>query len=156
MNSVRHQASLQFVSGELFNRGFTGNIPAKDVADADLLCYHKQEGKQLKLIVKTYRLGDRSCHVGVRSERYLGDDHFWILAGIPLMGDPITPEYFIIPNKIMAENAKSHHQLWLDTPGVKGQKHRDTSVRVVLLPPSDSPFYWDLEPYRDRWDLLQL
>ena len=54
----------------------------------------------------------------------------------------------------MAHNISTAHQLWLKTPGVKGQKHKDSKMRVVLMPPYKSSNKWDVSKYSNRWDLI--
>jgi hypothetical protein len=55
----------------------------------------------------------------------------------------------------MSLNTKSSHQLWLDTPGQKGQPHKDTDVRMVMIPPNKSPYGWDISWYLNRWSLIE-
>jgi hypothetical protein len=76
---------------------------------------------------------------------------------------PIT---FILPSTVVAAALKEAHQLWLDTPGQKGQAHNDNKMRRLL------PDYlkgrkleadvmrrlgagW-MEQYREQWDILHL
>ena len=49
---------------------------------------------------------------------------------------------------------KTYRQ-WLETPGKKGQPHKDNPVRTVALPPRRSFSGWDISPYRNRWDLIE-
>ena len=55
----------------------------------------------------------------------------------------------------MAKNIREGQQIWLKTLGKKGQEHKDSKVRVVYLPPQKSITGWDVNEYRDRWDLLE-
>ena len=64
-------------------------------------------------------------------------------------------EYYIIPSCDMAKNVAEAHELWLSTPGRKGEAHKDNKVRTVHLPPYKSFSDWDISPYRDRWDLIE-
>jgi hypothetical protein len=45
----------------------------------------------------------------------------------------------------LAEPAKKGHRKWLETPGKKGQQHRDTPMRNFLDPDDE---------FLERWDLL--
>ncbi len=145
---------MNLVSTELSQRGYEVKINPKDIPDADILCFNKERTQFAKLIVKTFKPGDKSCVVGVRSEKYYANDYFWVLAGVPMPGIEEEPEYYIIPNNVMVENAQKYHRLWVETPGKHGQPHKDTVVRVVLLPPSTSPFYWDVEKYLGKWEFI--
>ena len=55
----------------------------------------------------------------------------------------------------MAYNVSLIHNLWLQTPGKKGQAHKDSKVRTVYLPPHKSENGWDISKYRNRWDLIE-
>jgi hypothetical protein len=55
----------------------------------------------------------------------------------------------------MAKNVSEAHELWLSTPGKKGQAHKDNTVRTVHLPPRKSISGWDISSFRDRWDLIE-
>jgi hypothetical protein len=55
----------------------------------------------------------------------------------------------------MASNVKKAHQLWLNTPGKNLAVHNDNKVRTVHLPPYKSFSGWDIEEYRNRWDLIE-
>ncbi len=92
----------------------------------------------------------------MKSEKEFGPNFFWVLGGIPKPNTNPRFEYFIIPSSVMAKNVVKAHQLWLRSPGVKGQKHKDNTVRIVYLPPYKSGYSdFDLSKYRDRWDLIE-
>ena len=55
----------------------------------------------------------------------------------------------------MAENSIKAYNLWINTPGKKGQAHNDSKIRIVNLPPSKSITGWDISEYRNRWDLIE-
>jgi hypothetical protein len=78
-----------------------------------------------------------------------------VLGGIPTPESKRPFEYYIIPSDVMAKNVSEAHELWLSTPGKRGQPHTDNTVRIVPLPPRKSPTDWDISPYRDRWDLIE-
>jgi hypothetical protein len=48
---------------------------------------------------------------------------------------------------VVADRTKKGHRTWLETPGKKGQKHRDTPMRNFLDPEDE---------FLERWDLLGL
>jgi hypothetical protein len=92
----------------------------------------------------------------MKSEKEFGPNFFWVLGGIPKPNTNANFEYYIIPSSVMAKNVVEAHQLWLKSPGVKGQKHKDNTVRTVYLPPYKSAYSdFDLSKYRDRWDLIE-
>ena len=91
----------------------------------------------------------------MKAHRDFGPSFFWILAGIPLPDSNLPLAYYIIPSKEMAANVAKAHDLWLKTPGAKGQAHKDSKVRTVHLPPNRSFSGWDISDYLNRWDLLE-
>jgi hypothetical protein len=58
-----------------------------------------------------------------------------------------APKYHIVPRADVAKYVSEDHEKWLNTPGRKGQAHKDNSIRNFA----------DLdEKYLDRWELLGL
>jgi len=157
MNSKKNSRrikSLSAVVNELTLRGFIAIPQGRKTPNTDIIVYNPQKTKSLNLIVRTYNPEKPSCIVGPKAAHYFGENFFWILAGIPLSDSSNNPEYYIIPNRVMAENEPKYHRLWLDTPGRSGHIHKDTNMRVVLLVPNNSPFYWDVSPYFNNWNLI--
>jgi len=91
----------------------------------------------------------------MKAMKNVGPSFFWVLGGIPLPKSDRPFEYYVIPSKAMADNVSKAHELWLSTPGKKGQSHKDNTVRTVHLPPHKSFSGWDISSYRDRWDLIE-
>ena len=81
---------------------------------------------------------------------------FWVLGGIPKPNTNASFEYYIIPASVMAKNVVEAHQLWLKSPGVKDQDHKENTVRTVYLPPHKSSYSsLNINKYRDRWNLIE-
>lgn len=150
----RHQKSLSAVVNELTRRGLIAIPQGRETPNTDIICYNPQKTKSVSLKVRTYNPEKSSCIVGPKAAEFFGDNFFWVLAGVPLRDSSEHLEYYIIPNKVMAENEPKFHRKWLETPGRSGRAHRDTQLRVVLLAPKDSPYYWDVLPYFDNWELI--
>ncbi len=91
----------------------------------------------------------------MKAMKIVGATFFWVLEGIPLPGSDKPFEYYVIPSEVMAKHVAEAHELWLSTPGKKGQAHKDNTVRTVHLPPYKSLSAWDISSYRDRWDLIE-
>jgi hypothetical protein len=70
-----------------------------------------------------------------------------------------APMCFIVPSAIVAEVIRQSHQLWLSTPGQRGQQRKDGELRRFLPDydrvklPIGRGAGW-LEQYRERWQLL--
>ena len=55
------------------------------------------------------------------------------------------PECHIVPSKILAETIAKEYQIWLHTPGKKGQQHNDTDIRN---------FYDKEDRFLNKWEYL--
>ncbi len=153
--SSRGNASQFFVAGELCRRGYSAVVTLGNTPNTDILCSNLEGTKFVHIQVKTFIPGSRTCSVGMKAEREFGDNFFWVLGGIPKPNTSINFEYYVIPSSIMAKNVYEGHQLWLISPGVRGQAHKDSKVRVVHLPPYKSPYGWDISEYLNRWELIE-
>jgi hypothetical protein len=151
----RGDASQFFIAGELCRRGLVAVITMGNCPNTDILCSNPQGTKFVHIQVKTFIPGSRTCSVGMKAEKYYGDNFFWVLGGIPEPNAKREFEYYIIPSKVMAENIKESHHLWEITPGMKGQKHNFSKVRTVLLPPRVNGNKWSITEYLNRWDILE-
>lgn len=153
--TTRANASQFFVAGELCRRGYIAVVTLGNTPNTDILCSNLAGTKAIHIQVKTFVPGNRTCSVGTKAEIYTGENFFWVLGGIPHPHSNAEFEYYIIPSLIMSQNVKSHHAAWLALPGIKGQDHKDSKVRTVLIPPYTSPNAWDISPYHNRWDLIE-
>lgn len=152
--SSRGNASQFFIAGELCRRGYAAVVTLGNTPNTDILCSNKEGTKFVHIQVKTFVPGNKTCSVGLKSLKDFGQNFFWVLGGIPLKNSDKPFEYFIIPSKDMAFNVKQGHELWLSEPGKNGHKRKDSSVRTVHLPPDSSYSGWNIECYRERWDLI--
>src|SRR4051812_38835457 len=153
--SSRGNASQFFIAGELCRRGYSAVVTLGNTPNVDILCSNQKGTRFAHIQVKTFVPGNRTCSVGMKAMKNVGQTFFWILGGIPLPGSERPFEYYIIPSKIMSDNVSKAHELWLSTPGKKGQAHQDNKVRTVYLPPRKSINGWDISSFRDRWDLIE-
>jgi hypothetical protein len=58
-------------------------------------------------------------------------------------------------SKDMAKNVKEQHEIWLVIPSKKGQAHNETSMRTIKLPPKKNLNGWNLEKYKNKWELIE-
>ena len=58
-----------------------------------------------------------------------------------------SPEFYIVPSRIVAKTVLEGHANWLKTPGKSGRAHKDNNIRN---------FHITDTKYLDRWDLLGL
>lgn len=135
-------AGEYFVAGELERRGFTVAVPMSNVKDFDILAIDRETHKQIAIQVKTTGYKQKKWTLSKKNENLIGDDIFYIFVSLNELD---TPEYHIVPSKIVANTIKESHNKWLETPGKKGQKHNNTNIRVFL--DNEDLFF-------DKWDLL--
>jgi hypothetical protein len=153
--STRGNASQLFVAGQLCRRGYSAVVTLGKTPNTDILCSNIEGTKFIHIQVKTYVPGIRTCSVGRKAEKDFGLNFFWILGGIPKWDSEHPFKYYIIPSAIMAKNVKEKSDQWLATPGKKGQEHKNSNVRIVMLPPFKSDHSWSVEGYQERWDLIE-
>ena len=148
--STRGNASQFFVAGELCRRGYSAVVTLGNTPNTDILCSNIAGTMFVHIQVKTFVPGSRTCSVGMKAEKNFGENFFWVLGGIPKVSQEADFEFFIIPSSQMSRNIKEAHELWLKTPGRKGQPHKDNNMRTVHLPPRVSRNGWDITEYRQR------
>jgi hypothetical protein len=153
--TYRGNASQFFVAGELCRRGYSAVVTLGNTPNVDVLCSNRDGTRFAHIQVKTYLPGNKTCSVGMKAHRNFGPSFFWILAGIPSPQSASPFEYYIIPAKDVAYHVAYAHELWLMTPGAKGQAHKDSKVRTIHLPPHKSLSGWDISEYLNRWDLIE-
>lgn len=135
-------AGEYFVAGELERRGFTVAIPMSNVKDFDILAIDRQTYRQFAIQVKTTAYKQKKWTLSQKSENLVGESILYIFVSL---NEFDAPEYHIVPSKIVAGTIKADHQHWLNTPGKKGQAHKDTTIRTFA----------DLDDiYLNRWDFL--
>ena len=153
--STRGNASQFFVAGELCRRGFAAVVTMGNTPNSDVLCTNIEGTKFVHIQCKTFDpQKSKTCSVGKKAEIDFGDAFFWVLCGIPSATSGSHFEYFIIPSRIMAHNVSQCHALWMRSPGKHGNMHNDNPVRVVTLPKQTGANGWNIEEYRNRWDLI--
>ena len=131
-----------FVAGELERRGFTVAVPMSNVKDFDILAINRNTYEQFAIQVKTTGYKQKKWTLSQKNESFVGDNIVYVFVSLNELD---TPEYHIVPSKIVAETITKEHQKWLDTPGKNGIKHNDTNIRN---------FFDKDDIYLDRWDLL--
>lgn len=131
-----------FVAGELERRGFTVALPMANVKDFDILAINRETHEQFAIQVKTTGYRQKKWTLSKKNEELVGHNIYYILVSLNELD---TPEYHIVPSKVVADTIRTSHQNWLLTPGQKGQKHNDTNIRT---------FEDKEDTYLNRWDLL--
>ena len=119
-------AGEYFVAGELERHGFTVAVPMSNTKDFDILAINRETYKQFAIQVKTTSYKQKSWTLSQKNENLIEDNIIYFFVSLNELD---IPEYHIVPSKVVAKSVKESHQLWLDTPGKKGQKHKDNPIR---------------------------
>ena len=133
-----------FVAGELERRGFTVAVPMSNVKDFDILAINRETHEQFAIQVKTTWYKQKKWTLSKKNENLKGENIFYVFVSL---NELETPEYHIVPSKVVADTIKIFHENWLETPGKKGQVRNDTNIRVFM----------DKEDiYYDKWSLFDI
>ncbi len=143
MNNVSTgNAGEYFVAGELERRGFTCAVPMSNTKDFDILIINRNNNKQYAIQVKTTMHKKKSWMLSKKNEKLYADNIFYVFVSL---NELETPEFHVVPSKVVAEKIKEDHQNWLSVPGKNGKIHNDSSMRI---------FNDDDNIFLNRWDLL--
>ena len=134
-----------FVAAELSRRGHIASITLRNTRGIDILATNSDATHSVNIQVKSSQGRSRSWVMNKKAESYYSDDLFYVFVNLCNLNE--RPEFFIVPSKVAARYVKNGHIKWLETPGRRGQKHNDTTMRTF----SDKD-----EKYLERWDLLGL
>lgn len=138
-------AGEYFVAGELSRRGHISSITLRNTKGVDILVSNQDVTRQIGIQVKTNQNNKREWVLSEKAEDYFAENLFYVF--VNLRDENQRSEYFIVPSFVVAEYTKNSHREWLKTPGKKGQKHNDSSVRM----------FRDLEgEFLEKWGLLNL
>jgi hypothetical protein len=138
-------AGEYFVAAELSRRGYIASISLRNTRGIDILATNQDGSRSITIQCKTNQRTARKWLLNEKSEEFVSKDHFYVFVALGHPSD--RPRFHIVPSKIVADRTRRGHRKWLETPGKKGQKHRDTSMRQ----------FNDLaDEFLERWELLGL
>ncbi|MBU1075712.1 MAG: hypothetical protein KKH98_00370 [Spirochaetes bacterium] len=151
----RGNASQFFVAGELCRRGINAVVTLGNCPNTDILASNENGTKFVHIQVKTFRPGDRTCSIGLKSEINYGNNFFWVLGGIPTENSDKQFVYYIIPSPIMSKNIQKSFQEWVKMPGKRVEKHNpENTIRTIELPPRKNNLQWDINKFENNWQLI--
>lgn len=138
-------AGEYFVAAELSRRGYIASISLRNTRGIDILATNQDGSRSITIQCKTNQTTARKWLLNEKSENFVSENHFYVFVALGKSTD--RPRYHVVPSRVVAERTKKGHKKWLDTPGRKGQKHRDTPMRQ----------FNDLaDEFLERWELLGL
>ena len=109
--NYRGNASQFFIAGELCRRGYSAVVTLGNTPNTDILCSNLEGTKFVHIQVKTFVPTNKTCSIGVMSEKNYGENFIWVLGGIP-KPDDVESEfiYYIIPSPVLSEQITQRHQ----------------------------------------------
>jgi hypothetical protein len=138
-------AGEYFVAGELSRHGFIASITLRNTKGIDILVSNSSASQQIAIQVKTNQGAKPEWVLNKKAENFYADNLFYVF--VNLKGQEEWPDFYIVPSKVVANYVRNSHQQWLETPGKKGQAHKDNPMRKFR----DSE-----RQYLNRWDLLSI
>ena len=136
-------AGEYFVAGELSRRGYIASITLRNTKGVDILASNQEATRQVGIQVKTNRHDKPEWILSQKAESYYADNLFYVF--VCLKGDRLRPDFYVVPSKVVAEHTRTKHKEWLEAPGKKGQRRKDSSIRKFRDP--DGQFL-------ERWEIL--
>lgn len=133
---------VYLTAGELTKQGYITSITFRNTKDIDILASNEDGTKTVNIQVKTNQGNKNKWLLSEKSESYFSDIFFYIFVNL---NNGNQPDFFVVPSKDLASFIKDNHEKWMAKLGLKGQKHKATSLRAFV----------DKEKqYLNRWDLL--
>lgn len=162
--SLLGAAGEHFIMCELLRREHIAALAPQGVPNTDVVVTDLTGHRLCTIQVKSRRdIGaDGGWHMGAKHEDIVGDRLFYCFVDFG-KSSVDQPKVFVMPSAIVAEVLKASHQAWLSTPGAKGQRRKDGSMRRLVpdysyaFRPNPNPYPrgW-MDEYRDAWHLLEM
>jgi hypothetical protein len=148
-------AGEHLVLSRLLSRGMLAAQAPRGTRKVDVLVNHL-DGKRPSLIQVKTCTGtgpDGAWHMSEKHELVRDDDLFYCF--VNFWGD--SPSVHVVPAFRVADAVKESHEVWLATPGIKGQAHNDSSMRWIRndyrQELTTSPPGW-MNEYLEAWETI--
>ena len=136
-------AGEYYIAFILSANGFTTTITLGRTAKYDIIAINPND-RTVKVQVKTAWAKANQWPMHKKDETLYATDLFYAFVRLNEMKEP--PEYWIIPSTIVSKVIRDRHEIWLKTPGRKGQPHKDTDLRRFITKNDQyNPSYWNEE-----------
>ena len=147
-------AGEYLVLSRLLSRGILASQAPRGTRKVDILVNFLDTDKSCLIQVKTRSTvgGDLGWHMSKKHEEIKDQDLFYSF--VDLSVEPA--KVYVIPALVVATMVKDSHQLWLDTPGQKGQKHKPTDMRRISpkVNLEHVPDNW-MDQYFENWEQIK-
>jgi hypothetical protein len=143
-------AGEHLVLSRLLSRGFLAAQAPRGSRKADVLVNFLDGGSPCLIQVKSRQFGaDGGWHMSEKQESITDADLFYCFVDF----EPESPTVHVIPAAVVAKTIKEDHEIWLATPGKKGQKHNDTKMRRIKPSSLSYEAGW-LDVYYEAWSQI--
>jgi len=144
-------AGEYFVAAELSQIGVVATLTLKNTPSIDILATNLETGKFVNIQVKTMSPENNSgWRLSEKDEtESLIKNHYYVL--VNLKGSGSLPEYFIIPQKVLAKVIYNDHRAWL-----AGKPGRNDSSMRAFNPYINKEHEKIAAKYKNNWRLLGL
>ena len=144
-------AAQLLVASELNRRGWSAAVTLGNTPYIDILCSNEGATHFAFIQVKSFHIKKRSCAVGIKAENSYTTIFFWIIVGL---SDAVDQKdvFYIVPADEMSKNVRALHKKWLRVPKKNGAPQKDNTIRKVHV--GKSKYDYDINPWEDRWDLI--
>jgi hypothetical protein len=148
-------AGEHLVLSRLLERGILASQAPRGTRKADILVNPLDGGlPQLIQVKATLFTGARlKWHMKAKNEETSDKDMFYCFVAL----NSEKSSVYIIPAKLVSTAVKTSYQIWLDTPGKKGQAHNESEMRWITSEyPNEVPGFkngW-MDKYLENWSQL--
>lgn len=148
-------AGEYFVAAELSQMGIVATLTLKNTPSIDILATNLDNGKFVNIQVKTMSVQNNEGWRLTKKDEIKSKikNHYYVLVNLQDTGN--HPEYYIMPQEILAKCIYDDHREWLSMPKKDGTPRKDTDMRV--FDPYRKGKHLKLGmPYKNNWKILNL
>lgn len=121
-------AGEHLVLSRLLSRGFLAAPAPRGTRKVDILVNFIDGGNPVLVQVKS-TLNPPTGGWPLSAKYELIDDEDLIFCFVSFSST--HPAVFVVPSSVVANHCRVSHQTWLETPGKKGQAHKDSNMRQI-------------------------
>ena len=144
-------AGEHLVLSRLLAKGFLAAQAPRGTRKVDVLVNFLDGTEPCLIQVKSRSVGnDGGWHMSAKHEEMTESDLFYCFVDFQVE----HPRVFVIPATVVAAVLKQDNELWMSTPGKKGQAHNSTSFRRLRPSCLGQEPQW-MDEYLEKWDLIR-
>ena len=151
-----------YVLAELTRRGWTAALTARNNRSYDILAKRGDGFAAIRVKTKTgaFKLFQWNAKPDGSIFLEMTQNHdFCVLVDLPEDHEG-SPEYYVTPTKVIDKWLRDDFNLWVTTPGAKGQQRAEDNKRRLFYVDEDPSklghgYRQKLAPYKAAWKLLE-